>query len=286
MVRPETPQVGLSGGDLDVEVIDHANGFQSFDDWAATDVPESFVAKPPAAQESDTAVLLYTSGTTGTPKGVPLTHGNILAELEGVNYILNLTDKEKILSLLPLFHSYLQIVNMWIATTYGCEVGYLKELTPADLSEALKTFKPTILTTVPRLWYLFHKKIFDAVKAKPKAVQMLFKTLLSLNGTLRDTFRINLGHQFFGDVHESFGGRLRLAVSAGSRFDENVAIDFHRMGFTILQAYGLTETSGAATATYEDDNRIGSGGQPHDGAGIKIGGTDAGGVGEVLFRGA
>jgi len=70
---------------------------------------------------------MYTSGTTGTPKGVPLTHGNIIAELEGVNDVIHITDQERILSLLPLFHAYLQIINLWIATTYGCEVGYLKE---------------------------------------------------------------------------------------------------------------------------------------------------------------
>ena len=262
-----------------------SNGFQRFEDWAATDFPESYAKESPPASGDDIAALMYTSGTTGTPKGVPLNHNNIIAELEGVNRVLKLSDKEKILSLLPLFHAYLQIVNLWIATTYGCEVGYLKELTPAELSEAMKSFKPTILTTVPRLWYLFHKKIFDAVKAKPGSVQVLFKTLLRLNGTLRDTLHINLGRKFFGQVHESFGGQLRIAISAGSRFDEDVAKDFHKLGFTILQGYGLTETSGAATATYENDNRVGSVGQPMHGAEIKIAEPDKEGVGEVLIKG-
>jgi len=122
----------------------------------------------------------------------------------------------------------------------------------------MKTFKPTILTTVPRLWYLFHKKIFDAVNAKPKSVQRLFRIMLGVNGALRDTLGVNLGRKFFREIHDSFGGRLRLAVSAGSRFDEDVAIDLHKLGFTIIQGYGLTETSGAATATRETDNRVGS----------------------------
>jgi long-chain acyl-CoA synthetase len=257
-------------------------GSDRFEDWADGDFPE----KPlPEVKDDDIAVLLYTSGTTGTPKGVPLTHGNILAELEGVNYVLKLSDKEKILSLLPLFHAYLQIVNLWIATIYGCEVGYLKELTPAELSEAMKTFRPTILTTVPRLWYLFHKKIFDAVSAKSKSVQAIFKALLRTNGVLRNTIGLNLGRKFFREVHESFGGKLRIAISAGSRFDEDVAIDFHNLGFTILQGYGLTETSGAATATYEDDNRVGSVGKPMHGAEIKIERPDKDGVGEVLIKG-
>ncbi len=267
--------------DLDVS----ENGFQRFDDWAEAEFPESFAREIPASQGDDMALLIYTSGTTGKPKGVPLTHGNILAELEGVNYVLKLSENEKLLSLLPLFHAYLQIVNLWIATTYGCEVGYLKELTPAELSDALRTFKPTILTTVPRLWYLFHKKIFDAVAAKPAAVRMVFRTLLKANGAFRDTLGVNLGRRFFGQVHESFGGRMRIAISAGSRFDEDVARDFHSLGFTILQGYGLTETSGAATATYEDDNRVGSVGKAMHGAEIKIADPDLEGVGEVLIKG-
>ncbi|MFN0280149.1 MAG: AMP-binding protein [Pyrinomonadaceae bacterium] len=260
-------------------------GGSDFDDWTATEFPESYTKETPPARDEDLAALMYTSGTTGTPKGVPLTHANILAELEGVNLVLKLSDKERILSLLPLFHAYLQIVNLWIATTYGCQVGYLKELTPAELSEAMKSFKPTILTTVPRLWYLFHKKIFDAVEAKPKSVQILFKTMLGLNGMFRDTLNINLGRKFFGQVHESFGGNLRIAISAGSRFDEEVAMDFHKLGFTILQGYGLTETSGAATATYEDDNKIGSVGKPMHGIEIKIDNPDKESVGEVLIKG-
>ena len=261
------------------------NGFQKFEEWSATDFPESYAAEIPKAEGDDIALLMYTSGTTGTPKGVPLTHGNIVGELSGVNDILGLSDKERILSLLPLFHAYLQIVNLWVATTFGPQVGYLKELTPAELSESMKVFKPTILTTVPRLWYIFHKKIFDAVDAKPKPVRMLFRTMLATNGFFRDTLGINLGPKLFGQVHESFGGNLRIAISAGSRFDEAVAEDFHRLGFTIIQGYGLTETSGAATATPEDDNRVGSVGKPMRGAEIKIADPDKDGVGEVLIRG-
>jgi long-chain acyl-CoA synthetase len=261
------------------------NGFQSFSDWSATEFPESFAAEKPPAKNEDTALLMYTSGTTGTPKGVPLTHGNIAAELDGINEVLKLSSKEKILSLLPLFHAYLQIVNLWVATTYGCEVGYLKELSPAELSTAMKTFKPTILTTVPRLWYLFHKKIFDAVEAKSATVRLLFRSMLSTNAFLRNNLGINLGRKFFGQVHESFGGDLRIAISAGSRFDEDVAVDFNNLGFTILQGYGLTETSGAATATYENDNVVGSVGKPLKGGEIRIDNPDKEGVGEVLIKG-
>jgi long-chain acyl-CoA synthetase len=267
------------------QMEDSSNGFQKFEDWSHTEYPESFARQDPPAKDEDTALLIYTSGTTGTPKGVPLTHGNITSELDGVKDVLKFTGEEKILSLLPLFHAYLQIVNLWVASTYGCEAGYLKELTPAELSTSMKTFKPTMLTTVPRLWYLFHKKIFDAIGAKSKAAQIVVKTMLSTNGFLRSTFNINLGKKFFGAVHESFGGRLEIAISAGSRFDEEVALDFYRLGFTIIQGYGLTETSGAATATFAEDNRVGSVGKPMGDAEVKIDDPDKEGVGEVLIRG-
>ncbi len=258
----------------------------AFIEWTSTPFPESYATQTPSASGDDVALLIYTSGTTGTPKGVPLTHGNIVAELDGINEVLRLTDKEKILSLLPLFHAYLQIVNLWVATTYGCEVGYLKELSPAELGAAMKQFKPTILTTVPRLWYLFHKKIFDAVAAKPKAIRALFRAMLAVNAAARGTMGTNLGHRLFGEIHDSFGGQLRIAISAGSRFDEDVAGDFHKLGFTIIQGYGLTETSGAATATYETDNKVGSVGKALKGAEIKLDSPDKDGVGEVLIRGA
>lgn len=262
-----------------------SNGFQKFEDWSATEIPESFIKQETPAKDADMALLMYTSGTTGTPKGVPLTHGNITAELDGIYQVLKLHSEDKMLSLLPLFHVYLQIVNLWVATTYGAEAGFLTEMTPDELSKSLKSFRPTLLATVPRLWYLFHKKIFDAVKEKPKAVQAIFRAMLATNGFMRDTFKVNLGAKMFGQVHESFGNNMRFAITAGSRFDEAVAEDFYKLGFTIIQGYGLTETSGAASATYEKDNRVGSVGKPFVNAEFKINNPDKDGVGEVLIKG-
>ncbi len=261
------------------------NGFDSFEDWSQTPIPQEFAEKIPTAKGDDIALMIYTSGTTGTPKGVPLSHGNIVAELDGIAKVLEFEENDKILSLLPLFHVYLQIVNLWVATTYGLEAGYLKELTPAELEKAMKEFKMTILTTVPRLWYVFHKKIFDKVGEQSSMVQRLFRTMLATNGFLRDRFKVNLGKKLFSRVHESFGGNLRIAISAGSRFDSDVANDFHKLGFTILQGYGLSETSGAATATHLTDNRVGSVGKAFFNAEVKVDEPNSEGIGEVLIRG-
>jgi long-chain acyl-CoA synthetase len=114
---------------------------------------------------------------------------------------------------------------------------------------------------------------------------LLFTALLRINGWLRDGLKLNAGKLFFRRVHESFGGHLRLAVSGGASFDAEVARDFHRLGFTILQGYGLTETAAAATATRFEDNLIGSVGTPIKDVEVRIDEPNEAGVGEVLIRG-
>ena len=261
------------------------DGLAQFEDWANTDTPAEFINAPPPAKSDDLAVLIYTSGTTGVPKAVPLTHGNIYAESDKVQEVMRVSDQEVLLSLLPLFHAYSQIVNLWLATIIGGTVVYLADLSSAQVERGLKASHATALIGVPRLWYLFHKKIFDQVKARSLPLRLLFKMMLATNGLLRDFFGVNAGRLFFGRVHESFGGRLRLAVSAGASFDASVALDFHRLGFTILQGYGLTETCGAATVTRFENNKVGSVGTPLNGIEVKINQPNDEGVGEILIRG-
>ena len=257
----------------------------TFDDWASTKRPGDFDQKPTPAQPDDLAVLIYTSGTTGTPKGVPLTHGNIFYEATGCQEVMHISENEVVLSVLPLFHVFAQVVNLWVIASIGGKICYVKELAPAELTKAFETKQITLLTGVPRLWYLFHKKIFDGVAAQPKPVQWLFAGMLKTNGFLRDTFGINLGHKFFKKVHDGFGGKLNITISAGSRFDEKIARDYHALGFTLVQGYGLTETSGAVTSTRFEDNVVGSVGVAVNYAEIKLGELNDEGAGEVLIRG-
>jgi long-chain acyl-CoA synthetase len=256
-----------------------------FSDWASTPVPQEFVVAPPLADPTDLALLMYTSGTTGRPKAVPLSHGNIEAQIDAVQDVMKITDQEVVLSILPLFHAYSQIVNLWLATTIGARVVYLNQFGSAEVEAGLRRCGATALTGVPRLWYLFHKKVFDVVSAKPAPLRWAFRAMLWANGVLREYTNINAGHIFFRPIHRAFGGKLRLAVSGGATFDQAVAKDFHRLGFTILQGYGLTETSGAVTVTRFEDNIIGSVGTPLNGVEVKIDDPNEAGVGEVLIRG-
>lgn len=261
------------------------DGLARFEDWAGTPTPKEFDEAPPPARANDLALLMYTSGTTGAPKAVPLTHGNIYSESDKVEEVMRISDQEVVVSLLPLFHAYSQIVNLWLAATVGARVVYLTELSSAGIERGLKESGATALVGVPRLWYLFHKKIWDAVQARSWTTRTIFRLMLAANGKLRDWFGLNAGPWFFKPVHRSFGGKLRLAVSAGASFDEDVARDFHHLGFTILQGYGLTETSGAATVTRFEDNKIGSVGTPLNGVEVRIDQPNEEGVGEVLIRG-
>jgi len=261
------------------------NGFQSFDDWATTPRPADFDSKPTPAKPEDLAQLTYTSGTTGTPKGVPLTHSNIYHEAAGCQEVMHLKETEVVLSVLPLFHVFAQVVNLWVIASVGGTVYYIKELAPAEMTRAFETKEITLLTGVPRLWYLFHKKIFDGVAAQSIVVRTLFDKLLKLNFSLREKFNINLGKKFFGKVHDGFGGKLDFTISAGSRFDEKIARDYHALGITMIQGYGLTETSGAVSCTRFEDNVVGSVGKPVNYAEIKLGEPNDEGAGEVLIKG-
>ena len=283
--RAACEQIGSNIPAVTLRSLTKPDGLARFEDWAETPTPKEFNEAPPPAKGEDLAVLMYTSGTTGAPKAVPLTHGNIYAESDKVQEVMRISDQEVVLSLLPLFHAYSQIVNLWLATIVGARVVYLTELSSASIERGLKESGATALVGVPRLWYLFHKKIFDAVHGRPASMRILFRFMLALNGLLRDWLGLNAGRFFFKPIHRSFGGKLRLAVSGGASFDEEVARDFHRLGFTILQGYGLTETSGAATVTRFEDNRIGSVGTPLNGVEVRIDEPDADGIGEVLIRG-
>jgi long-chain acyl-CoA synthetase len=229
--------------------------------------------------------LVYTSGTTGQPKAVPLTHANIFAEADGIQLAMRLSESEVILGLLPLFHVYSQVVTLWLVPMIGASVVFIPELSSNEIARAFQEGGITALVGVPRLWYLFHKKIFEQVNGQPKYLQFLFKGLLKANGWLRDLCGVNAGRWFFPSIHKFFGNKLRLAVSAGARFDPDIARDFHRMGFTLLQGYGLTETAGAMTFTRFEDNKVGSVGKPLEGVEVKIDSPDSNGIGEVLARG-
>jgi long-chain acyl-CoA synthetase len=239
----------------------------------------------PEVQPDDVAVLIYTSGTTGKPKGVMLTHGNIMAEVAGILGIVQLDENDKLLSLLPLQHVFSCVISVITPLTLGAQVTFVDTLKRSEILEALAHGGITILPTVPQFFYLFHEQIQAELGKKPFLIRKLFNVLLWLNRFCMRGLRINLGRVLFGRIHDRFGKKIRLFVSGGSAFDPKVVRLFSDLGFTVLQGYGLTETSGACSATRVENNVLGSVGLPLPGAEMKIQDPNPMGVGEILVRG-
>lgn len=222
------------------------------------------------ASASDPAVMLYTSGTTSDPKGVVLTHGNLLAEKTAAFRVIRIDEHDVILGVLPLFHALAQVANLLLPFTAGARVVFIETVNSTEMMRAFLERGVTAFCVVPQFYYLLHQRILERVVASGVAGRMAFRSLLALNAWLRAHVRVNLGPFFFRQAHLALGGRMRVMVSGGSRFDPKVGSDLFAMGFNILQAYGLTECSGAATLTRPGDPHVDTVGPPLDGVDIRI----------------
>ncbi|HKO04030.1 MAG TPA: AMP-binding protein [Candidatus Acidoferrales bacterium] len=242
----------------------------------------------PAARE-DPAVILYTSGTTSDPKGVVLTHGNLLAEQEGIVRSVWLDERDALLGVLPLYHALALVTNLLLPFLIGGRVVYLETMNTTELLRALEERDITALCCVPQFFYLIHERVRQQLAAAGAAKRAAFRLLLRLNAALR-RLGLNLGPRLFARVHRVLGPRMRLLVTGGSRFDPAIGRELYGMGFNIMQAYGLTECTGGATVTRPGDPAVETVGQPIYGVEVKIGprgeAAEAGVQdGEVMLRG-
>jgi len=249
--------------------------------------PGDFV--PVTSSDDSIASLLYTSGTTADPKGVMLTHSNLMGEVRAVSGWAQLGPEDAFLGVLPLFHVLSQMANLLIPLVKGSRVVYLETLNTTELLRALREGGITAFAVVPQFFYLIHERIFKEVTQRGKLATWAFRTMMAITHFCR-RFGWNPGPILFPKVHNIFGHKIRYLVTGGSRFDPPIARDFHALGIDVLQAYGLTETSAAAFATSSDNNVIGSVGRPLDGVEGKIvdpqPGEDGGQpIGEIAIRG-
>ena len=244
---------------------------------------------PTPRAPDDIASLLYTSGTTADPKGVMLTHGNLLGEAEAVFAWAHLGPEDAILGVLPLFHVLSQMANLLLPLVAGARVVYLSTLNTTELLKALRERRITAFAVVPQFFYLIHDRIFKEVAEKGTLVRAAFGLMRRLTVFCR-SLGLNPGPILFGKIHALFGKQMRFLVTGGSRFDPQIGRDFHSLGIDILQAYGLTETTGGAFVNSEHHNVIGSVGKPLKGVESKIidaqpGDNGEPASGEILIRG-
>ena len=245
--------------------------------------------RPIESPADSMASLLYTSGTTADPKGVMLTHANLLGEVEAVFSWADIGPQDAVLGVLPLFHVLSQMANLLLPLVKGARVVHLETLNTTELLRALRERQITAFAVVPQFFYLIHERIFKEAAKRGALAEKALRLLMRLNSLLRK-LGLNAGRTFFGKVHATFGERMRYLVTGGSRFDPQIACDFYALGIDVLQAYGLTETSAAAFATPPDDNVIGSVGKALKGVEAKIANPQpqetGPAVGEILIRGA
>ena len=223
------------------------------------------------SDENEVFTIVYTSGNTGTPKGVMLTHKNIVSQLLDINTLINLEQKEIALSLLPLAHIFERTVMSYYLSR-GISIYFVDDIT--NVSNLLKIVKPTIMTAVPRLL----EKIFNKIKSSISQKPLISKIIASL------AFKYALHHDLdknsflfkiydkivYSKLRDIFGSRLERLISGGAPLSKEIAQFFVNIGVPVYQGYGLTEFSPVISTNYPNANKVGSCGKVIPSAQIKI----------------
>lgn len=245
----------------------------------------AFSSSSDGAHGDDPASLLYTSGTTGEPKGVVLTHRNLLSDAEAVIKLGIVTEGDNVLSMLPLHHTYPFMCTFLVPLLVGGTVTYPPGLKGPEIVSAVKDREVTVIVAVPQILELMRNRMFEKVKGLPWPIGRVAIGGVRLAGFLRRRFGVNFMKGLFG---KPFGSQLRFFACGGARLEPGVMRDMEALGFTVVEGYGLTETSPVVTFNPPERRKPGSAGVPVPTAEIRIisdGEAPAGAEGEVVVKG-
>ena len=239
----------------------------------------------------DLLTLIYTSGTTGDPKGVMLSHGNMMSNVEGISKLITFDDTEKFLSFLPLSHSFERMGGHFTAFSVGAKVYYAESI--ETVPENLQEVNPTVVLSVPRLYEKMYARVREGLKLAPEARQKIFWWAIGVGKKATEfrlknqslPFLLSLKHKIadklvYGKVKDRVGGKLRFFVSGGAPLSKEIAEFFAAADITILEGYGLSETSPVLTTNSPGNIRYGSVGKSLFNVEIKIADD-----GEILAKG-
>ena len=257
--------------------------------WATAaphpDEPEP-VAPTVEIHDDDLASVLYTSGTTGDPKGVMLTHENFTALIAALAPLFPLAHEDRVLSVLPLHHTFEFTCGMLLPLSRGARVIYLDEINGDRMIDGLEAGQVTAMIGVPALWELIERRILNEVRERGKLAERMFEFTLELNRNVGKTLGLDLGRVLFGPVHQQLGGNLRYLVSGAAALPKDVHRTFQGLGLHLAEGYGLTEAAPVLTlAKASPRNKGGNVGKAIPGVEIKIAEPNEEGVGEIMARG-
>jgi len=239
-----------------------------------------------AVELEDLASLIYTSGTTGRPKGVMLTHKNIMSDVSGAYRVIVYDENDNFLSVLPLHHTFECTCGFIVPLYAGSTITYARSLKSRDLIEDMSRARTTIMLGVPLLFEKMYLGLKRGISQKPALTRGIFKTTLGIVKGMEKAFRVKAGGVMFRSLRKKAGmDSMRLMISGGGPLDPQLAAEFWRLGFKLLQGYGLTETSPVVSVNPQEKPKLASVGPPIPGVEIKIVNPDGSGVGEVAVRG-
>jgi len=225
--------------------------------------------RPQDVKPEDSVIIVYTSGTTGLAKGVELSYKNLLFEVMSIYNLIQFTTEDSFVSLLPLNHT-LEITGGLVAPLYGgSTVTYCDTLKPYHIISLMNEVKATGMICVPLILKMFYGGIVKEVGKQAKLKQKVFYMLFGVSRILLK-FNIRLGRIIFKNIYKKFGKNFKCFVSGGAPLDIALEKDFNALGFTILQGYGLTETSPVISVNTFKKRRYGSVGRPLEGVAVKI----------------
>lgn len=254
----------------------------------------------PEVKPDEPAVLFYTSGTTGMPKGVPLSHRNLVFQLNTLRQADLVREDDRFLLPLPLHHVYPFVLGMLGPMLLGLPIVLPQALTGPQLVRALQDGQVTVIIGVPRLYRALYEGIESRLAARGLISRGLLRAIIGLSTWLRRRLGLRLGKLLLRPLHKQLGPRLRILVSGGAALDPELAWKLEGLGWKTASGYGLTETAPMLTLDPPGKARVGSVGRPLAGIDIRIdpavrpdqppsaeapGAAQANEEGEILARG-